>query len=297
MCLSIVEEDGGVEVVEEVYDPPASTKPRATITLCRRDMHVVSTSPSKSLPDPSLVFAPPSLREVVHADEEGASALDEGAGKTEQDVELSMKHNLAAPCSPKKAEIKLDLDDKHMKIEFQDDTRLKRELDDDDKQHLDYHSVLEADEQSSMCDDEVSSFSPPVANLYDTEVTTKRLFVTVVLKHKTTELVGKLLDELRRSFPLEPKVLDQAVRWIEPNVMHITLHTLEVAEPRVEETQDLICGTVAGLDMAAFKVPTGDVGCLWRAAGTPPRLCFSLSCLAVLCLAVICLASLCLCIL
>jgi hypothetical protein len=53
-----------------------------------------------------------------------------------------------------------------------------------------------ANEEGASALDEGAGFSPPVANLYDTEVTTKRLFVTVVLKHKTTELVGKLLDEL-----------------------------------------------------------------------------------------------------
>jgi len=40
MCLSIVEEDGIHDVVEEIYDPPVRTHVRATITLCRRGMHV-----------------------------------------------------------------------------------------------------------------------------------------------------------------------------------------------------------------------------------------------------------------
>ena len=40
MCLSIAEEDGIHDVVEEIYDPPVRTHVRATITLCRRGMHV-----------------------------------------------------------------------------------------------------------------------------------------------------------------------------------------------------------------------------------------------------------------
>lgn len=58
VCLSIVEHNGVYDMVEEIFDPPIRTQTRATITVCRRGAHVISTSPAKTLADPLVVFAP-----------------------------------------------------------------------------------------------------------------------------------------------------------------------------------------------------------------------------------------------
>jgi len=81
ICLSIVEEENGAfNLVEEVYDPPIRSHVRATITVCRRGMHVISTMPLKSLADPSSVFAPPKF--AVDTEEDASVAGSTGSRRT-----------------------------------------------------------------------------------------------------------------------------------------------------------------------------------------------------------------------
>ena len=49
--------------------------------------------------------------------------------------------------------------------------------------------------------------------------------------------VEGIVARLRERFPLDTKQLDSVVRWVEPGVMHITLHTLEVEQARLIEAQ------------------------------------------------------------
>ena len=90
------------------------------------------------------------------------------------------------------------------------------------------------------------------------QVATKRIFVTVELKDKTVQQVDALVANLRDSFPLDRKQLDSVVRWVEPDAMHITLHTLDVQVPHLDRAQELLAQAVRELDLASFT-------------GRPPR--------------------------
>jgi len=95
------------------------------------------------------------------------------------------------------------------------------------------------EEQDSLFDDEVAGARPPAQIAYDGEptVATKRLFVTIELSEETAHEVEGIVARLRERFPLDTKQLDSVVRWVEPGVMHITLHTLEVEQARLIEAQ------------------------------------------------------------
>lgn len=84
------------------------------------------------------------------------------------------------------------------------------------------------------------------------QVATKRVFVTVELNDKTAQQVDALVANLRDSFPLDRKQLDSVVRWVEPDAMHITLHTLEVQVPHLDRAQELLTQAVRELDLASF---------------------------------------------
>jgi hypothetical protein len=96
--------------------------------------------------------------------------------------------------------------------------------------------------QEESLDSEVEGSSRPPKIAYDDEqaVATKRVFVTIELQEETAQQVGAVITRLRERFPLDAKQLDSVVRWVEPGVMHITLHSLEVAAPRLEEAQVLM---------------------------------------------------------
>ena len=57
VCYSITSE--GLD--EQIYDPPGDNLPRATIRVCRKGDHVISTSPAKGITDIRSVFAPPTI--------------------------------------------------------------------------------------------------------------------------------------------------------------------------------------------------------------------------------------------
>ena len=84
------------------------------------------------------------------------------------------------------------------------------------------------------------------------QVATKRIFVTVELKDQTAQQVDALVANLRDSFPLDRKQLDSVVRWVEADAMHITLHTLEVQVPHLDRAQELLTQAVRELDLASF---------------------------------------------
>ena len=96
------------------------------------------------------------------------------------------------------------------------------------------------EEEQSLSGD-IEGSSRPTKIAYDDEqaVATKRVFVTIELQEETAQQVGTVITRLRDRFPLDAKQLDSVVRWVEPGVMHITLHSLEVAAPRLEEAQVL----------------------------------------------------------
>jgi hypothetical protein len=235
VCLSIVETEGRYEVVEEIYDPPVRANVRATITLCRRGMHVISTTPDKKNgADPASVFAPPDFSV------EGQTATDEEGLESEALIDREQVEGPSVRARREMAQTGAG--------EGGEDSMALLGL---IPPPVEYASVAtysatpkegsessREEERESLWDDEsgAAASSPPMRNVYDADVATKRVFITVVLKDETVQQLGALVANLRDQFPLDSKQLDAVVRWVEPGAMHITLQTLDVAESRIQET-------------------------------------------------------------
>ena len=125
-------------------------------------------------------------------------------------------------------------------LEFADDVTVDGVYSASSKGETDkLEEAVRDEDQDSVWDDEVigGRGAPTIGSVYAQNVATKRVFVTVELREEEAKQVGALVASLRSSFPLDNKQLDSVVRWVQPDVMHITLHTLEVAVPRLEEMQ------------------------------------------------------------
>ena len=158
VCLSIVVENGAFNVLEEVYDPPIRAHVRATITVCRRGMHVISTLPAKNLADPSSVFAPPDFaKEEEVAGSEGReggvekrrklAAEDLEEDDSEEGVSEALLLELAAP------------------LKFKDAGSYS-----DAREASGSETLARDDDGDSMWDDEGSSAAPRFPSVYEPKV-------------------------------------------------------------------------------------------------------------------------------
>ncbi|EKX51397.1 hypothetical protein GUITHDRAFT_102667 [Guillardia theta CCMP2712] len=224
VCYSITSE--GLD--EQIYDPPGDNPPRATIRVCRKGDHVISTSPAKGITDIRSVFAPPTI------------------GKpTKLMRKRLMEENLGLFDVP----------------------------DEDEKEESEAFEDLSQNEESVQEDDEIVESSAyeiqrKVGAVYETQVATKRIFATISLSEHSKVQLTKLLDTIRREFPLDSKLLDSLVRWIDPNTMHITIQTFDVPGESMDEVLQSVQEAVRTANISPFKVATGELGCFWHAAGS-----------------------------
>ena len=268
VCLSIVEQDGIFDMVEEVYDPPFKTQAKATITLCRRGMHVISTTPDKNLADPFSVFAPPNF-DTLEEQGKGDETAQEGQRNVDQRKMIARDPEADAGLVHARLEASATDDDTSglmSPLEYADSALTESWPDGG------LHLTGADSKQESSCDEEATSDAAhgasAVLDVYDTHVATKRVFVTLVLKEEAAQQCSALVANLREQYPLDSKQLDELVHWIDPASLHVTLHTLDVPVPRLEQAQEMILKTIRDLELPAFSLETGEVGCFWRSAGS-----------------------------
>eukprot|EP00960_Hanusia_phi_P064621 765852-Hanusia_phi.AAC.6 len=208
---------------EQIYDPPGDNPPRATIRVCRKGDHVISTSPAKGITDIRSVFAPPTIersRKLVKR-----RLMEENLGLF--DV--------------------ADVDDKEESEIFED---------------------LSLNEESVQEDDEIVESSAYEIQRKVGAVATKRIFATISLSESSKIQLTKLLDTIRREFPLDSKLIDNLVRWIDPNTMHITIQTFDIPGESMDAVLQSVQEAVQLANLRSFRVSTGELGCFWHAAGS-----------------------------
>mmetsp|Transcript_28271 Transcript_28271/g.44072 ORF Transcript_28271/g.44072 Transcript_28271/m.44072 type:complete len:724 (+) Transcript_28271:60-2231(+) len=259
LCYSISEE--GLE--EQRYDPPGGA-PRATLRLCRRGEHVISSAPIEAEVS-AEAFAPPPEDEV-----DSALRAEKLASLPPPLVKPAnfKPESPGAPEAPEDDGIPTVDGDEGLDagLGLLETVEAYEEEEMDDRFEGYRGSTIE----SSVEDDEVldsSSIDRKIGNMYG-EVATRRLFVAVTLEDQERDQVSRIVEDLKRTFPLDTKALDSVVRWVQPQTLHITLQTLDVREDRLGEAEELCQRVVKELGVKEFSVRAGDIGCFWRAAGS-----------------------------
>jgi 2'-5' RNA ligase len=105
-------------------------------------------------------------------------------------------------------------------------------------------------------------------SMYGAPVRTRRVFVAVTLEPEARAAVAEVAAGLRRDFPLDARLLEGAVRWVDPEAYHVTLDALDVEPLRVAALVAAVGRAVEASRQGPFVVRTGALGSFWRSAGS-----------------------------
>ena len=104
--------------------------------------------------------------------------------------------------------------------------------------------------------------------MYGAGVRTRRVFVAVTLEAEARAAIAEVAAGLRRDFPLDGRVLDGVVRWVEPEAYHVTLEALDVDPAKLPDVVAAVGRAVSAARQGPFVVRTGALGSFWRSAGS-----------------------------
>ncbi len=104
--------------------------------------------------------------------------------------------------------------------------------------------------------------------MYGAPVRTRRIFVAVTLEPEARAAIADVVAGLRRDFPLDSRLLDGVVRWVDPESYHVTLDALDVETGNVGSVVSAVGAAVTASGQSPFVVRTGELGSFWRSAGS-----------------------------
>jgi 2'-5' RNA ligase len=243
----------------DTYDPPAGA-PRATIHLCRRGAHVISSSPIDPLDAAAFAaaFAAPGLAERAPPPTDGVLEFLPAPKIAPADA--------VGADGGKGVEQSRGLESLEAGLGLLDEVLVRGE-EEEEEAHM---AGDDSDVVEDSLDDEDeggAAIDRLVNNMY-TAAATRRVFVVVSIEPRARDQIMEVVSQLCRSFPLDVKVLDSLINWVRPERLHVTLQAMDVPIGETQEIGDALAETIEARALEAFTVRSGELGCFWRAAGS-----------------------------